>query len=628
MAKRPRPSASQEDLQERDEAIDGKLLRYQIAQLGASLQARQEELQRLQSRVETLERELAEHDVAQKPELRPEWEPLVQAAVAARKVERLEQDLEDARQQLTQQRRLLVRLECGVSVTGTSTATDQAPVPKPDSSPASEQSSAPERNDTLAGTAAAEAPSSTSAGPQQVDTKQVSVLQSQVNELETRISLLAEELAQERELARAVREQLESSAREKAELASALQVAREQAQNPEPEVIRASATYKSMEAHLLILLRAEQKWSQDREALVRERDELLIRANQEQTVEKRELLSEIEKLKAKINEKNTETEWLKENVAKLQMMYEEKKKVAVDPVVLDETSRAVRQLQERNADLSTKLQSIRTAEASASEDASEYLAEIETLSSSLTKAEASIAQLTERLIEKEATLGKVLAERLKYIQQQLTLKEQLKVEANRAEKEHELSQQISHALTAARNQVSELQSQLEKMSSEMRIVRKQADIARLGAEKSAAEAYTQRQFAESAQSQVRRLSGELAQLRGQIEQQTEALRAADEAKTRSERRVSRLEHELELLRKRNAATSASDVDWQHEMIEDMRRKLYCTVCKAQEKQVTLLRCLHMFCRDCIQTNIANRNRKCPLCGEKFGTDDVKPIFFV
>jgi len=44
-------------------------------------------------------------------------------------------------------------------------------------------------------------------------------------------------------------------------------------------------------------------------------------------------------------------------------MYEEKKKVAVDPVVLDETSRAVRQLQERNADLSTKLQSIRTAEA-------------------------------------------------------------------------------------------------------------------------------------------------------------------------------------------------------------------------------------------------------------------------
>jgi chromosome segregation ATPase len=363
MAKRPRPSASQEDLQERDEAIDGKLLRYQIAQLGASLQARQEELQRLQSRVETLERELAEHDVAQKPELRPEWEPLVQAALAARKVERLEQDLEDARQQLTQQRRLLVRLECGVSVTGTSTATDQAPVSKPDSSPASEQSSAPERNDTLAGTAAAEAPSSTSAGPQQVDTKQVSVLQSQVNELETRISLLAEELAQERELARAVREQLESSAREKAELASALQVAQEQAQNPEPEVIRASATYKSMEAHLLILLRAEQKWSQDREALVRERDELLIRANQEQTVEKRELLSEIEKLKAKINEKNTETEWLKENVAKLQMMYEEKKKVAVDPVVLDETSRAVRQLQERNADLSTKLQSIRTAEA-------------------------------------------------------------------------------------------------------------------------------------------------------------------------------------------------------------------------------------------------------------------------
>ncbi len=246
----------------------------------------------------------------------------------------------------------------------------------------------------------------------------------------------------------------------------------------------------------------------------------------------------------------------------------------------------------------------------------------------MTSAEATISQLTERLSEKEAALGKVLAERLKYIQQQLTLKEQLKVESSRAEKEHELVQQINQALTAARAQITELQNQLTKMAEEMRLVRKQADVARLGAEKSAAEAFSQHQLAESAQLEMKRLSNELAQLRSQIEQLHEALRLADEAKARNERRATRLEHELELIRKRQGASGTSGTDWQQEMIEELRRKLYCTVCKVQEKQVTLLRCFHMFCRDCIQRNITNRNRKCPLCGEKFGTDDVKPIFFV
>lgn len=264
----------------------------------------------------------------------------------------------------------------------------------------------------------------------------------------------------------------------------------------------------------------------------------------------------------------------------------------------------------------------------ASEDVTEYLAEIESLSTSITRAEATVAQLTERLTEKEAALGKVLAERLKYIQQQLTLKEQLKVESSRADKEHELVQQINQALTAARAQISELQNQMTKMADEMRIVRKQADIARLGAEKSSAEAFSQRQLAELAQQEMKRLSEELAQLRGQMEQLREALRVADEAKARIDRRATRLEHELALTHKRQGASASGDADWQQEMIEELRRKLYCTVCKVQEKQVILVRCFHMFCRDCIQKNITNRNRKCPLCGDKFGTDDVKPIFFV
>jgi hypothetical protein len=366
MAKRPRPSSFQEDLADADGSTDASVLRYQIAQLGAALQVRQEELLKLQGRLETLEHEIALQEVVNKPELRPEWEALIHAAEAARKIQRLEEELEDARQQLTQQRRLLVRTQFGISVTGAGEKVEK----DEDQGDGSAEAPTPEQ---LLSTGTLEEPpdatepervsdSVVATAPTETHRQTISALQSQVFELNTKVTLLAEELEQERELYEAAQATLVKYASEKAEMAQALQQAKEQALNPAPETIRESAVYKSMEAHLLILLRAEQKWSQDREELIRERDELLVRVSRDEAAENKEFLHEIEKLKSKVAEKSAETERLKENVAKLQMMYEEKKKVVIDPAVLEETSKAVRQLQERNAELGSKLQALRAGE--------------------------------------------------------------------------------------------------------------------------------------------------------------------------------------------------------------------------------------------------------------------------
>ena len=55
--------------------------------------------------------------------------------------------------------------------------------------------------------------------------------------------------------------------------------------------------------------------------------------------------------------------------------------------------------------------------------------------------------------------------------------------------------------------------------------------------------------------------------------------------------------------------------------------LRCSVCRDRFKEVAITRCFHLFCRQCIDTNLANRHRKCPACGEKFGYDDVKTVYF-
>jgi len=73
----------------------------------------------------------------------------------------------------------------------------------------------------------------------------------------------------------------------------------------------------------------------------------------------------------------------------------------------------------------------------------------------------------------------------------------------------------------------------------------------------------------------------------------------------------------------SAAMPSEDV----EMLEITLGMLRCSVCRDRFKEVAITRCFHLFCRHCIDENIRNRHRKCPACGEKFGQDDVKTIYF-
>lgn len=72
-----------------------------------------------------------------------------------------------------------------------------------------------------------------------------------------------------------------------------------------------------------------------------------------------------------------------------------------------------------------------------------------------------------------------------------------------------------------------------------------------------------------------------------------------------------------------AGLSSEDAD----MLEMTLGMLRCSVCKDRFKSVAITRCFHLFCKECIDENLRNRQRKCPACGEKFGQDDVTNIFF-
>ncbi|XP_044977659.1 E3 ubiquitin-protein ligase BRE1-like 1 isoform X2 [Hordeum vulgare subsp. vulgare] len=76
-----------------------------------------------------------------------------------------------------------------------------------------------------------------------------------------------------------------------------------------------------------------------------------------------------------------------------------------------------------------------------------------------------------------------------------------------------------------------------------------------------------------------------------------------------------------------AKTEASSVlEKVHQEVNEYRGILKCGVCRDRQKEVVITKCYHLFCNDCIQKLLRNRQRRCPSCGLSFGANDVKPIY--
>ncbi|ETV70012.1 hypothetical protein H257_14373 [Aphanomyces astaci] len=64
----------------------------------------------------------------------------------------------------------------------------------------------------------------------------------------------------------------------------------------------------------------------------------------------------------------------------------------------------------------------------------------------------------------------------------------------------------------------------------------------------------------------------------------------------------------------------------YELVE-LRKKVKCSVCQDAPKEVMISKCSHMFCKECMESNLKARNRKCPTCKKMFGQDDVKGVYW-
>jgi E3 ubiquitin-protein ligase BRE1 len=95
----------------------------------------------------------------------------------------------------------------------------------------------------------------------------------------------------------------------------------------------------------------------------------------------------------------------------------------------------------------------------------------------------------------------------------------------------------------------------------------------------------------------------------------------------------KLQTRLEYLEKRVPGTGSSEDDPVvvnlKQQVEDLllfKKVSQCNVCNFRLKKFVILRCMHVFCQNCVEERLESRQRRCPECGINFGQGDVKQIY--
>lgn len=77
---------------------------------------------------------------------------------------------------------------------------------------------------------------------------------------------------------------------------------------------------------------------------------------------------------------------------------------------------------------------------------------------------------------------------------------------------------------------------------------------------------------------------------------------------------------------RSAPTSVKEAQLQGE-VDKCMSLLKCSTCRLNLRTTVLTKCMHTFCKQCVDARISTRQRKCPACNLAFGQGDVQQLYF-
>jgi E3 ubiquitin-protein ligase BRE1 len=247
---------------------------------------------------------------------------------------------------------------------------------------------------------------------------------------------------------------------------------------------------------------------------------------------------------------------------------------------------------------------------SGNDDEAALIAEIESIAEAFDKLQSQNEVLLKQIAEKEETISRLTKEKLKS-----------EFAYTQAQREADLVRQ-----KAAKTEVDAVRL-ADEADAKCKALRSQYDMAeRTLSERNAAYESLRWKYSEYAN----QLIDLKARLDATSERNSEALiisrtKALEQAIFEKKR----LSEEIAVLTKKLETYTSFDGAGSKDLQEQLaiyKKLMRCNSCHLRDKNVVLTKCMHVFCKECIDTRLETRQRKCPNCGESFGSNDVRQIY--
>lgn len=248
------------------------------------------------------------------------------------------------------------------------------------------------------------------------------------------------------------------------------------------------------------------------------------------------------------------------------------------------------------------------------------LMEIETIAEAFEKVQERNTALTKQLLVKEEIFNKLLQEKRALENERKSLGE---LEAT----ERESAQIIKSSLKLY---IEKLEA--NELSCKERLITSEKDLAKYKMDVE----YYRRKHYEVAQVQQTELVATLNEtqekyvaLQKEVNDLKESLGILKHERSRLQedliRASKKLEHYSSIAKSAagNSGAYVSDIESQLGMYKSL---IQCQTCQKELKDTVLTKCMHVFCRACLDIRVESRQRKCPNCNEPFSQSEMRTIY--
>eukprot|EP00056_Hartaetosiga_gracilis_P016369 m.4824 g.4824 ORF g.4824 m.4824 type:complete len:723 (+) comp4011_c0_seq1:176-2344(+) len=217
-------------------------------------------------------------------------------------------------------------------------------------------------------------------------------------------------------------------------------------------------------------------------------------------------------------------------------------------------------------------------------------------------------RLVKELKEKEARDLRNLEERVKSSQICANLQEEKRLLQREMEAKHKMREAEHHHYSTLSTSESRLREQFEGAMKKLQSLQTEHEGAKL-----------------TLSEEEQKLSDIKATLDQTVKQKDELNKTLQETQKESadskKALTDALEEKVALTTRVNALSNGSADEVLEAQVDQLSKKLKCSVCLTKEKNTIMLKCFHMFCGDCVQSRLDSRQRKCPQCSQPFGKGD-------